>query len=167
MAPKSTAEKVSDRHSSQGANKTNNLKQVAKKDNNPRINWTKEMTFMLALAAEHQKKTSLRGVESINWNAVREVTNEMWERCRDFGWNYPEGLDSSGTLRSQHQERHRPHEIRSTKHRKPSWALEPSLCTEEEHETFPCFADAVIQAEVFLSNAPGSIVLHPGPNPER
>jgi hypothetical protein len=167
MAPKSTVEKVSDCHASQGANTTDNLTQDAKKDSDPRINWTKEMTFMLALAAEHQKKTSLGGGESTNWNAVLEVMNEMWKRSHDFGLEYPEGLGTSDRLRSQYHERHRPHKLHSTKHRKPSWALEPSLCTVDERRDFPSLADAVIQAETFLRNTPGSIVLHPGPNAER
>ena len=119
---------------------------------------------MLALAAEHQKKTTLAGTTSTNWNAVREV---MQKRVPAFKKDHPNGLVATSRLRSQFGERNRPHEVDSTRHRKPSWALKSSLCTSDEIARLTPLTDTVIHAEYFLSQQPNSIVLRPGPNAER
>ena len=118
---------------------------------------------MLALAAEHQKKTTLAGTTSTNWNAVREV---MQKRVPAFKKDHPNGLVATSRLRSQFGERNRPHEVDSTRHRKPSWALKFSLCTSDEIARLTPLTGTVIHAENFLSQQPNSIVLRPGPNAE-
>lgn len=160
MAPKSTV-KASRNHNFQSGNTTDNPIQTEKKAQDPRISWPKGMCFMLALAAEHQKKKSLGGVESTNWNAVLEVMNEMLRRYPAFGADFPQGLDDSGRLRSQFTERYRPHEKYTDRHRKPSWALEHSACTTDEIARLTPLTDAVINAEIFLSNQPNSLVTSP------
>jgi hypothetical protein len=121
---------------------------------------------VLALAAEHQKKTTPTGTTSTNWNAVREVMNEVQKRVPAFKKDHPNGLVATSRLRSQFGERNRPHEVDSTRHRKPSWALKSSLCTSDEIARLTPLTDAVIHAENFLSQQPNSIVLRPGPNVE-
>ena len=70
--------------SPRGATPANRLIQAAKKGNRPRISWTKEICFMLAVAAEHQKPTSLIGTTHTDWNVVLAIMNEVLKRISSF-----------------------------------------------------------------------------------
>lgn len=119
---------------------------------------------MLALAAEHQKVPIRGGKTQIDWKAVLEIANYIFQHIPSFARKFPQGLSDSGKLQSQWNDRMRAHKLHPNQHRHASWAFQRHLCTLEEIQRLTPLDDTVINAERALSQSPGSSVRDPGPN---
>lgn len=96
------------------------------------MDWSKDINFMLALAAEHQKVPIRGGKTQIDWKAVLEIANYIFQHIPSFARKFPQGLSDSGKLQSQWNDRMRAHKLHPNQHRHTSWAFQRHLCTLEE-----------------------------------
>jgi hypothetical protein len=128
------------------------------------MDWSKDINFMLALAAEHQKVPIRGGKTQIDLKAVLEIVNHVFQHTPSFANKFPQGLSDSGKLQSQWNDRMRPHKQNPAQHRHASWAFQRELCTPQEIQRLTPLGDTVINAERALSQNPGSSVRDPGPN---
>jgi hypothetical protein len=65
------------------------------------MDWSKDINFMLALATEHQKVPIRGGKTQIDWKAVPEIANYIFQHIPSFARKFPQGLSDSGKLQSQ------------------------------------------------------------------
>jgi hypothetical protein len=173
MAPKTAANmtstasqpKVSRNLFPRGAHRTENFKQVAEKDTGPLIRWLKDMNFAVALAAEHQKFPFGADQEmTTRWPAVFLIINRVFQRIPKFVQDYPQGFHDPNKMKSQFNDRDRPHAKDPSKHAKSNWVFQRASCSAAEQEAMTATAAEVIDTERVLSATKDSIVRDPGVN---
>jgi hypothetical protein len=130
----------------------------------PRIAWTKEMNFAVAIAAEHQKFPHGTNETVTHWPAVLLVINQVFQRFPDFVRDFPQGLSTPAKLRSSFTDRRRPHPQKPTELAKKNWAFQRASCSTQEQQAMAAAANEVINAERMLSATQNSIVRGPGVN---
>jgi hypothetical protein len=171
MAPKTAANMTASKPKAsrnlfpRGAHLTDHLKQAAKKDTGPLIRWLKEMNFAVALAAEHQKFPFGADQEmTTRWPAVFFIINRVFQRFPKFVQDYPQGFHDPNKMKSQFNDRDRPHARDPSKHAKSNWIFQRASCSTAEQQAMAAIATEVINTERVLSATKDSIVRDPGVN---